>query len=200
MMVGHNFDFDNIMHLIEPDTVGAEIGVWRGDSSKRMLKRNVKELHLVDSWSIEPYKSSQEHGGYDKYIERYTNLVGGNTEEEFERAYEKVYQEVLDTVGLDPRVVIYKMSSKEWFDSFDEKLDWIYVDGDHTHKGCLYDLNRALEVVKKGGLILGDDYIWHKREGIYSGKREVTLAVDEFCSQHNLTLIRHGNVQFSIQL
>ena len=203
-MVGTNRDFDNIAHLIQPDTVGAEIGVWMARSSKRMLEIGIKELHLVDSWSVEPYKVSGEHGGYDKYIERYTKLVGGNSEADFKNYYEKVFRLVQDTVGKDPRTVIHRMSSKDWFDNFDEnfeeKLDWIYVDGDHTHKGCLNDLNRALDVVKPGGLILGDDYVWEKKEGTYSGKPEVTLAVDEFCSTHNLEKTRYGNVQFAIKL
>jgi hypothetical protein len=39
-----------------------------------------------------------------------------------------------------------------------ESLDFVYVDGDHAHDGCLADLRASLRVVKQGGPICGDDY------------------------------------------
>ena len=32
------------------NSVGAELGVWQGESSEKFLKR-AKHVHLVDSWS-----------------------------------------------------------------------------------------------------------------------------------------------------
>ena len=75
-----NKDSVNIMGLIEPNSIGAEVGVWFGNSSQKFLGRGVRELHLVDAWSIEPYKESTEHGTYENYLERYSKMCGGNTE------------------------------------------------------------------------------------------------------------------------
>ena len=192
-----NKDSVNILGLIEPNSIGAEVGVWFGNSSKRFLDRGVKELHLVDAWSVEPYKESTEHGTYENYLERYSKMCGGNTEKDFQKYYDSVYKTVKSTVGTDPRVTIHRMNSDDWFNSFDKKLDWIYVDGDHSYEGCLRDLNNALKVVKVGGLILGDDYKW---PGTVYGKAGVTQAVNEFCQSNGLLKEQHGQVQFSIKV
>lgn len=192
-----NKDSKNIMSLIEPNTVGAEVGVWYGNSSKQFLGRGVKELHLVDAWSVEPYKESTEHGSYDNYLERYSKLCGGNTEEDFQKFYDNVYRTVKSSLGSNERVTIHRMNSNDWFNTFDKKLDWIYVDGDHSYEGCLRDLNNALKVTKIGGLILGDDYKW---PGTVYGKEGVTRAVDEFCQTNGLLKEQHGIVQFSIKV
>ena len=48
MMVGGNPFAEKTMWRIPKDSIGAELGVWKGDSSKLFLKR-AKLLHLVDS-------------------------------------------------------------------------------------------------------------------------------------------------------
>ena len=61
MMATHtNKDSKNIMHLIKPQTIGAEIGVWMGNTSTLFLKNNLKKLYMVDAYSIEPYKENSE--------------------------------------------------------------------------------------------------------------------------------------------
>ena len=63
MMATHtNKDSKNIMHLIKPQTIGAEIGVWMGNTSTLFLKNNLKKLYMVDAYSIEPYKENTEIG------------------------------------------------------------------------------------------------------------------------------------------
>ena len=39
-------------------------------------------------------------------------------------------------------------------------LDWIYIDGNHSYEQCIKDLKNALNIVKPGVLIIGDDYGW----------------------------------------
>ena len=62
MMATHtNKDSRNITHLIKPDTIGAEIGVWMGNTSTLFLKNKIKKLYMVDAYSIEPYTVSYTH-------------------------------------------------------------------------------------------------------------------------------------------
>jgi len=193
-----NSEAHNIKHLIQSGTIGAEIGVWYGNTSEMFMEVGLRELHLVDSWSVTPYnKETNEHGSYEKYLKRYASITGGETPEDFNKYYSKVYQSVVNKFVLKSEVKIHRMLSEKWFKTIsDDYLDWIYVDGDHSYEGCLEDLNNSLRVVKSGGIIIGDDYKW---PGQNSGKPGVTKALDEFCESNNLTLRPHGlNSQWSI--
>ena len=48
-MMGSDFNKDSkdVMYLVSKGSVGAEIGVWKANSSAAFLKRGVKELHLL---------------------------------------------------------------------------------------------------------------------------------------------------------
>ena len=78
-----------------------------------------------------------------------------------------------------------------------EHLDWIYIDGDHSYEVCLRDLENSLDVVKKDGIILGDDYYWPNAKW---GKKGVTKAVNEFIEKHNFKMFKHGETQYEIRL
>ena len=198
-----NRDSKDILYLVDKGTVGAEIGVWKANTSANFVKRGVKELHLVDAWSVEVYKEgvgqTGEWGSYQKYLERYKQVTGGTTEEHFKAYYDKTYNEVVKRFKQMEHVHIHRMSSDDWFATQkDNYFDWIYLDGDHSYEGVLNDLNSSRRVVKDGGIILGDDYAWPFQK---HGKPGVTAAVDEFIKSTGLELVQEGGTtQFSIQL
>jgi hypothetical protein len=187
----------NLIQHIPSNTTGAEIGVWEGNTSKLMLNKNLKHLHLVDSWSTVPYKNqpNNEHGSYEQYLLKYQRLTGRPDEESFKKYYDSIYEKVVSKFKNNTNVTIHRQTSKEWFETFSEDLlDWIYVDGDHSYEGCLYDLNQAKNVVKPGGFIFGDDYRWTIRHG----KAGVTKAVKEFVAENNYNIEQIGMLQFKI--
>ena len=198
-----NRDSKDIMYLVGKGTIGAEIGVWKANTSVNFVKRGVKELHLVDAWSVEVYKEgigeTGEWGSYEKYLERYKQVTGGTTEEHFKAYYEKTYNSVVKRFQKMEHVHVHRMSSNDWFETQqDNYFDWIYLDGDHSHEGVLRDLHSSLRVVKAGGIILGDDYRWPSQK---HGKPGVTSGVDEFIEITGLKLVQEGkSTQFSIQL
>ena len=198
MATARNKDSVNIMKHIPEFSVGAEIGVWQGNTSSQFLNRGIRELHLVDSWSIEPYKEDQgEHGSYDAYLEKYSRILGVKpNEKSFMAHYENIYNMVQGKFRGDERVTIHRMPSNEFFKTYTgEKLDWIYIDGAHSFEGCYADLKNALKIVKVGGKIMGDDYYWHDSKW---GKEGVTQAVDKFLKDNMLTMSREGMTQFVI--
>lgn len=195
MYIKTNKDAPNIMHIIPPDSRGAEIGVWMGNSSQRFIDRGIAHIYLVDAYSVEPYKDNSE-ASFEEYIAKYSKVTGEFTEVGFTRFYDNVYKSVVDKFKGDSRVTVCRMTSDEWFANQDDDiLDWIYVDGDHSYEGCLKDLNNALSKVKKGGMILGDDY---GHAGARWQKPGVTKAVNEFCLENDFIPIRHGETQFQI--
>ena len=193
-----NKDSKSILRDIQPNSKGAEIGVWAGNTSIQFLRLNISELHMIDPWSVEPYKKSKEYKSYDEYLTKYSKILNIEKKDvDFQEYYDAIYSEVRAKCGMDPRVTIHRMTSDEWFDSKPEKLDWIYVDGDHSYQGCLTDLENSLKVVNPGGMIMGDDYYW---SGARYGKEGVTNAVDRFLKRYMLFKERRGETQFIIRV
>lgn len=194
-----NKDADHIVPQIPPGTVGAEIGVWMGNTSMKFLNRQLKHLHLVDSWAIEPYEQqvNSEHGSYQNYLKKYSRITGSTDPKAFQDYYENVYLSVKLKFADKLNVTIHRMTSTKFFDTVGEQLDWVYVDGDHSYEGCLADLKDSLKVVKPGGIVFGDDYQW---PGQPNGKPGVTRAVDEFLAANpTFTIKKHGKIQFEIR-
>lgn len=187
MMIGRNIGSDETWQRIPPNTVGIEIGVWKGDSSEKFLRR-ASHLHLVDSWSVIPYESSDEHGTYDNYLDRYARMVGSRDPADFQKFYDSIYAGVAQRFDGQP-VTIHRTNSRDFFAAFDQQVDWVYVDADHSFQGCLADLESSLKVVRPGGIIFGDDY---------TNKPGVRRAVDTFCSQHDLKLNNFFGTQYEI--
>ena len=197
-----NPDSDAILHLIKPNTVGAEIGVWMGNSSAKFLKKDIAELQLVDAWSVEPYKENSE-STYEEYLSKYAKVTGGANERDFVDYYNWVHQGVVTRFSQDVRVKVNRQNSIDFFKEYKgNKFDWIYIDGDHSKEGCLADLEGCLQHMKKDGIILGDDYRWpfQNQGGKLNGKPGVTEAVDLFVAKHGFEKIQHGNIQYEIRI
>jgi len=201
-----NSDSPNILHLIKEGTIGAEIGVWMGNTSAEFQKKNLKKLYLIDPYSVQPYKNNSEMS-YDVWLSKYRNLLNISTnessyvdmEKDFISYYENVYQKVKSKFINNSEVHLIRQTSREWFALCeDDHLDWIYVDGDHSYEGCYADLVEAHKKVKSGGLILGDDFKWPNATWSKAG---VTQAVNQFVDENNLrdNFYRHGMTQFEIR-
>jgi hypothetical protein len=200
-----NRDSHNIMNLIEKGSVGAEIGVWMGSSSRQFVKQNPSMLYLVDPWAVRGYDEAlaakDETFDYDKYLNNYKKLAGKATPESFDVYYDDVAAQVDKEFGGLPNVEVCRMTATEWFNTYSELklepfLDWIYIDGDHSYTGAYNDFCNALKVVKKGGYIIGDDYKWGKS----GDKGGVKQAVNQWAEENDLELQQYGNFQVVVQL
>ncbi|CAK0907262.1 unnamed protein product [Prorocentrum cordatum] len=60
--------------------------------------------------------------------------------------------------GRDKMHVLRGTSAEMHSKLADCSLDFVYIDGDHTLKGCLMDLMFWYDKVADGGLICGDDF------------------------------------------
>jgi len=197
MATSTNHDSPKIMSVIKPDTIGAEIGVWKANTSILFLKQNVKKLYMVDPYSVASYEYLGE-SYMQEYYAKYSKITGEFTKEGFMRYYDNVHKEVCKKVSSYSAAEVCRMTSDEWFDQCkDVELDWIYIDGDHSYEATLKDLNNALQVVKKGGMILGDDYKWPNARWSKPG---TTKAVNEFKEKNNFQMFRYGETQFCIKV
>ena len=102
---------------------------------------------------------------------------------------ERVYD---SRIAFRPNVIKYKMDSKEFLRSIEEPTyDFIYIDGDHTAEGVLQDAVLAWRLLKPGGIMAFDDYLWN-----YNGDPflEPKRGVDAFLAvcEGQYTIIESG--------
>lgn len=173
----------SLVRMLPRDAVGAEIGVWRGDFSARLLRatRPVK-LHLVDPWRF--------MGG-----EAYREAWYGGREAADQAAMDRIHAEVVRRFRREVAagiVEVHRTTSAEAASLFaDGYFDWVYVDGDHLHEAVRSDLELFAPKVRPGGLLAGDDY------GLPGWWEDgVTRAVDEFAAASGHELLTLEGNQF----
>lgn len=145
-----------------PNPIGAEIGVFAGELSRKLLKRSDLTLYLVDSWA------SAHDSQYAASGDFHANLTEAQQERYYRMTHHMVY-------FAGPRAKILRKDSKEAAMQIpDESLDFVFIDADHSYEGCKADIDAWLPKVRPGGLITGHDY-----ENTAFPKFGVKAAVDE---------------------
>lgn len=158
----------NIAHIDNP--VGAEIGVFIGDLSKRLLRRSDLILNMVDSWT-----SHEMEDRYAKSGDYHAKL--SNDEQE---SYYQYTKNIVNFAGS--RANILRSASLEAADKFsDGSLDFVFIDADHTYEGVKEDIAAWYPKLKSGGVLSGHDY--ENKEYPCWG---VEKAVKEFCESQAL--------------
>lgn len=157
-----------VLRLIPACAVCAEIGVWKGDFSERVLRlRRPQEFHLIDPWQFE-----------SKYPGRW---YGGDVAKS-QRDMDNIKDSVCRRFGKASAVIIHRSKSVDAATEFsDDYFDWIYIDGDHSREAVLNDLEAWHTKLKPRGVIALDDYDWRDEQGQYS----IRGAVDAFIAHHN---------------
>lgn len=157
-----------LLERMPKHAVCAEIGVWRGEFSARILAVTApRELHLIDPWAFLPEFSERGYGGA---------VAQGQSD------MERMYEGVKRKLGSRPDVVVHRAFSKAALESFpDAAFDWVYIDANHYYSYVREDLELSLRKVKPGGLIAGDDFDWGEKDGF-----PVKRAVTDFIAAHAL--------------
>lgn len=126
---------------------GVEVGVWEGECAKHLLQYIPKLfLYMVDTWKI-PSNDS------DYYISGDSKAV--TTQEAHNSAYNKAKK----LASIYPqRTKIIRDSSIEAAKTFKDKVDFVFIDGDHTEEAVYSDTKAWLPHVKPGGIICGHDW------------------------------------------
>ena len=148
---------------INKDIIGAEIGVWVGDTAWRLLAQRPKTVHiLVDPWK-EPDPES-----------RYAQSPDGIAIKK-QPYFDECYNTAMKNIEpYKDRARVFRMPSWEASELIEDgSLDYVFIDAEHTYEGVKEDISYWLPKVKPGGLIGGHDY---GNEPRFPGVRK---AVDE---------------------
>ena len=121
-----------------PGSVLLEIGSYLGSSSCFLAAaaseiRGGTKVHCVDTWKNEGMTEGQR----DTWSEFQTN-----------------------TLRYLTIIVPHRGHSVKIAGNFNEKIDLLFIDGDHSYDGCRIDVENWLPHLKPGGLVIMHDYEW----------------------------------------
>ena len=164
----------------------AEIGVFRGDTSVRLL-RAFTDLHLVlvDSWS-----THTSEGAYWRSGDRCARLTQSEQDANAVAATERT------EFAAGRREILRMPSSVAAMRVDDSSLDFAFLDGDHTYAGVQTDLTAWWPKIRPGGVLCGHDY-GHPRD--LRGVWGVSRAVDAFLKDRGLTVRLAGKTLWWVE-
>jgi len=138
----------------------AEIGVYRGDFSQRILETCApSELHLIDNWKFE----IKEH---NPFTDKAANFAGFSTKIHWQHfgddpnaSQEQNYQHVRSRFANAGVVKIIRANSFEGIMALpDTHFDVMYIDANHQYEYVLRDMMEARKKLKPGGIMQMNDF------------------------------------------
>jgi hypothetical protein len=136
---------DVLADWLRPGSMGAEVGVWKGDFSQAIMNRiEPSHLFLVDPWEYQPQYPSAWYGGGRALQQA-----------DMDEIYLGVCERFASTIA-DGRLTVLRSKSDEAI--VPVELDWVYIDGNHTFEAVRTDIVHWSSQTKVGGLVVLDDY------------------------------------------
>lgn len=163
MKILHANRYQFLNYFIKQGSVGAEIGVHRGDLSQIIVGFNPKKLYLIDCWRSYSQYDSEPQFNYDNHKNN-LRLVSNRLHFQIENGMVEIINDFSVNASKNNSI---------------EPLDWFYLDANHQKEFCLEDLIAWKDKLKPDGFIMGHDYE-HRPSEQYG----VIEAVAEFCKKY----------------
>lgn len=147
-----------LSHLRDVPTKALEIGSFEGRSTVWLLENILlhKDSRIV---CVDPYKS-------------YSDLKNVDID------WDVIKQRFMDnTAPWKDKVELWQMDSKDLGKTDYNQYDFIYVDGGHESRQVFIDLALSHLLLKQGGIMIIDDYLWG---GLAVGNNVPKGAIDAF--------------------
>jgi hypothetical protein len=174
-LIGRPQREDFLKHFPQ-NAIVAEIGVFKGEFSKHILKiAKPQKLILIDAWW-------KLYGDFYPNWGKYTNYGKLKTKD----AYNVLLKTLLKYDKNNVSRIFVDISTKILQSFPDCYFDWVYIDSSHEYKQTKEELAVIMKKVKKNGFILGHDWT-EDTNNIHCG---VSLAVKEFCKEHNYSIFK----------
>ncbi len=89
---------------------------------------------------------------YDDSVHGFTTAFGGV-------GYWTEPEKSFSSLGLEETVRIHIMRTADFFEHCEANYGYIYIDGDHSYEGCLFDFEHALKVAEPGAYFVLHDVL-----------------------------------------
>lgn len=171
----HSGAREDFLVLLPKNSIGAEIGVLKGEFTKNILSIvRPRRLHLIDPyWLVygERFNWNTKHDEYGRLT----------TWDAFIAA-----QKVISKYDKEGICVLHIGKSVECLPIFrDAYFDWVYLDSTHSYEDTMSELELLRVKVSPSGLITGHDW-QDDPDHIHAGLKK---AVVEFCDRYDWELI-----------
>ena len=170
---------DRMLSGLPKNAVVAEIGVWEGFFSGRIMEIcQPATLHLIDPWL---------------YMPEFANTGFGRKKNE--HLMEQKWHDVVARFKDQPQVQVHRGLSEVVLGGMpDGCLDWVYIDANHNEPFIGNDLALCLAKVKHNGIIAGDDFNWQSDQSGAPVKHAVEKMLAELGDQASLNLMANQYV------
>ena len=139
----------------------AELGIYKGKLMRTTMKNcgeQIKEYFAFDTWK--------------RPVGKIFRHMASRTQEE----WDKLHWYACEAMLLYKQIKVFRMDILEAATLFpNEYFDIVLIDTSHLYENTLMEIKAWLPLVKKGGILCGDDYGCGRRKG-----HRVKEAVDEY--------------------
>lgn len=164
MEIKHRIQLPQLLRELGLPSIGVEIGVAEGFSSRDFLENGLEKLYSVDAW-----KKLEQNGD------------GGFPQDWHDRNYNDTVKRL---APFKERSIILKGLSSEMVNKVkDNSIGLLYLDGDHSYDGVMSDLKLWFPKVVSGGVIAGHDYLM-QHYGVHQAVHEFAPTQVNLIPEH----------------
>ncbi len=170
-----------------------EIGSFEGRSTVWIIENMMNPgdwIDCVDTWDGgEEHSNGEMDGAEERFVYNIDVALGGFDIDK--RTRHVRFASLAETEGERKKVYKYKCRSTQHLgaklsDVVDHKdlFDFIYIDGSHIARDVLTDGCMAWPLLKKGGIMVFDDYMWGEpRDILHRPKPAIDAFVNIFAEE-----------------
>jgi len=159
--------------LAKIGNTGVEVGVAHGKYSKILMDANPN----LTLYGVDPY---EVYEGYKDY--------------QLQRTFEALQADAHTRLDQYPNYHFVRKTSMDALKDFEDgRLDWVYIDGNHSDPWVMQDITEWAKKVRKGGVVSGHDYARidggeHTGENRYA----VVQSVNKYVADNHIQLYVWG--------
>lgn len=188
--ISHRNEIPTLLNQLKLTGMGVEVGSFKGEFAKHISRNWNGKLYMIDVWR-------------ELSDSEYTDASNN-------RDSMAIYESAMKNIdGFEDKTFMLRMRGELAKDLFvDESLDFVYIDANHSYDSVKRDIEDWYPKVKKGGLVMGHDYLpsnlyndstkkdidlytWpndNPSDVMYAGIFGVNSAVDEFALKYGYTI------------
>lgn len=150
LTVLNNVDSSNELHVLEIGSFEGKSTIWFLDN---ILQHQKSTITCVDPWL--DYSQNQDSlNSYEKKNNEWKMIERGIKQNFLQNIIESGYSDkVLIRQGFSDKILPSLITEQKIYDI-------IFIDGNHTAPYVLMDAIMSWTLLKKGGIIIFDDYTW----------------------------------------